>query len=611
MKRGKSGITILKNSIVSRKNVLVFFFLGLVLGVFVYGSNAGAAKYDIYNNYADFQSASGGATLSTQDFNSYAVGTNMDGVDFLPGVNVTSNMDTIDIWGDNTLVARDTVSTARIDGNAYYTVNFSQNYNAVSFNIVSWDPLACSLGGIMNINFSDGMSAEVTLYQTGADEFTPVFFGITSNTPIEKITWNEPKEINCVQLNEETSLDDFAVALLPDSDEDGVPDRYDNCPNTYNPDQTDLDGDGLGDACDPDMDGDGIDDKVEICIEVGVGGICNWYPIPVGQGGDNCPSVLNPNQADTDNDGVGDACDNCPMDSNPLNPDGTQTDVCSSKYSGNVVNPPLVNGTITYISGAPMLITSCFKFDSSLLTSTPNLQIFRPTCYNTFMSVYDSSGNPLPPNCLIGPPQGIPDDLVSPVNQVDPTGQYCVTCDLSLRYPQAVMVPGQYTFQDTYANFIVDPDRLAGSCSDVVTCYDIWVGSISTSELTLNILDPGEPIPVKIDFKPGTTNNTINLGSNGNVPVAILSSSFFDATTVDPKTVTLSGASSKITGKGTKASLQDVDGDGLTDLLVFINVNALQITGPDGVLVSLAGSTKDGKYSIIGSDTVRVVKGSK
>lgn len=42
-----------------------------------------------------------------------------------------------------------------------------------------------------------------------------------------------------------------------DSDGDGIPDASDNCPTIYNPGQGDLDGDMIGDLCDPDADGDG------------------------------------------------------------------------------------------------------------------------------------------------------------------------------------------------------------------------------------------------------------------------------------------------------------------------------------------------------------------
>ena len=54
------------------------------------------------------------------------------------------------------------------------------------------------------------------------------------------------------------------AAAAADFDEDGVVNVDDNCPQATNPDQADLDADGLGDACDADGDGDGIDDGIDV-----------------------------------------------------------------------------------------------------------------------------------------------------------------------------------------------------------------------------------------------------------------------------------------------------------------------------------------------------------
>ncbi|MCB9553580.1 MAG: thrombospondin type 3 repeat-containing protein [Myxococcales bacterium] len=77
-----------------------------------------------------------------------------------------------------------------------------------------------------------------------------------------------------------------AVVRTRDSDGDGVTDEGDNCPLAANPEQSDLDGDARGDACDDDDDGDGVADVDDVC-----------------------PTVSDPLQADADRDGRGDACD--------------------------------------------------------------------------------------------------------------------------------------------------------------------------------------------------------------------------------------------------------------------------------------------------------------
>jgi len=109
-----------------------------------------------------------------------------------------------------------------------------------------------------------------------------------------------------------------------------------------------------------------------------------------------------------------------------------------------------------------------------------------------------------------------------------------------------------------------------------------------------------------IDIKPGSFPTSIDLGSGGTVPVAIFSTADFDATTVDPTTVTLASAPVKLKGKGTPmASFEDVDGDGLLDLVVHVSTEALQLSAMDTEAV--LEDTTFGGASIRGIDTIRVV----
>ncbi|MDI6730084.1 MAG: S8 family serine peptidase, partial [Candidatus Altarchaeum sp.] len=152
------------------------------------------------------------------------------------------------------------------------------------------------------------------------------------------------------------------------SDRDNIPERCDNCPRVYNPEQNDTDRDGVGNAC------------------------------------DNCPRVYNPEQNDTDQDGVGDACDNCPKVYNPDQKDtnnNSKGDACDcgdgicyvtecrvvSKYNNTVLlfhlnndsfygesnthaydfsgkgnNGTIINGSV-YTAGAGKCCGKALKFD--------------------------------------------------------------------------------------------------------------------------------------------------------------------------------------------------------------------------------------------------------
>jgi uncharacterized delta-60 repeat protein len=116
-------------------------------------------------------------------------------------------------------------------------------------------------------------------------------------------------------------------------------------------------------------------------------------------------------------------------------------------------------------------------------------------------------------------------------------------------------------------------------------------------------------LAVSIDIKPGSSTNPINLSSKG-VPVAILTSDSFDATTVDPTTVCFGDDDNPVQRNCTeahhRAHIEDVNGDGRPDALLHYEISRTGIDQGDRS-ACLTGTTFTGA-DIAGCDAIETLK---
>jgi hypothetical protein len=153
--------------------------------------------------------------------------------------------------------------------------------------------------------------------------------------------------------------DIFVTKIYPgDGDEDGISYCQDNCPLINNPDQADTDSDGMGDACDSDDDNDGWDDETEIAAGTNPLDQTSFPPDAdndhIYDSIDNCPDVANAGQSDSNSDGVGDAC----------------TDTDNDGVYDSVDNCPFIYNPNQDDSESPQNIISYWRFDEGSGTTS-------------------------------------------------------------------------------------------------------------------------------------------------------------------------------------------------------------------------------------------------
>ena len=114
---------------------------------------------------------------------------------------------------------------------------------------------------------------------------------------------------------------------------------------------------------------------------------------------------------------------------------------------------------------------------------------------------------------------------------------------------------------------------------------------------------PKSVVEISIDIKPGGNPNSINLKSKGVVPVAILTTETFDATTLDPLSVGFGPNGAKEThGRG---HMEDVDGDNDLDLVLHFKVQDIGIACGD-ISASLTAETFSGE-AVEGADSISTI----
>jgi len=216
------------------------------------------------------------------------------------------------------------------------------------------------------------------------------------------------------------------------------------------------------------------------------------------------------------------------------------------------------------------------------------------------------AGNIQQPVVIPPPPLDCSGTITSLGNNLvgDPSG-----CDINLQPSDLTGDPGLDSFVEEDLPGRAFYPVLAGSPVIERGNPSACLQSDQLGNLRVGICDIGAiefqgKMLVSVDVRPRSEANRINPNSNNNINVAILSSSGFDATDIDPNTV-------RFGATGTEAApihvaRRDVDGDGDRDVVLRFEIQNTGIRCGN-TSATLTGQIPGGA-SIIGSSPIRTVQ---